>query len=326
LLAIDKVAFTIGSIEVRWYGIIIATGALLAVLLSTRIARVKGENPNHIWEVFPGALIGGILGARIGFFVAEPGAFKGLASLNPLNGGFQGLSIQGAMVGGILATLIYCRLAKIGLLRLMDIAAPGIAMAQGIGRLGNFINQEAYGTPCAQDEPLCITIDPINRRPGYQQYDRFHPTFAYEMILNFINAGIVYWLNLPRQQQRFALRDGDVFWVYAIIYSIGRFIIEGIRVDSAMAGDAKVPQLFAIVTIVVAFGFIAFNHRTRRTKQLAGATPTGRSATFTSGRHLTTQNSAASRGEQATKKISGVGGETDVADAKAINTASDETT
>ncbi len=283
MFLIDKVAFNIGGIEVRWYGIIIAFGALLAALLATRVARIRGENPDHIWQVFPWALIGGIIGARVGFFVAEPSTFKGLESLNPLSGGFQGLSIQGAMVGGILACWIYSRFSKLPLFRLMDVAAPGIAMAQGIGRLGNFVNQEAYGTPCAPNEPLCITIDPANRRPGYTQYSQFHPTFAYEMILNFINAGIVYWLNLPRQQKRFDLRDGDVFWIYAIIYSIGRFIIESIRVDSAMAGDAKVPQLFAIATIVVAFAFIAFNHRTRGAKQLAAATADGRTVSFTSG-------------------------------------------
>ncbi len=283
MFLIDKVAFTIGGIEVRWYGIIIAFGALLAALLATRVARIRGENPDQIWQVFPWALIGGIIGARVGFFVAEPSTFKGIESLNPLSGGFQGLSIQGAMVGGILACLIYCRLSKLSLFRLMDIAAPGIAMAQGIGRLGNFVNQEAYGAPCADNNPFCVVIDPANRKKGYENNTRFQPTFAYEMGWDFINAILVYWLNQPKQQKRFDLRDGDVFWIYAIIYSIGRFVIEGIRVDSAMAGDAKVPQLFAIATIVVAFAFIAFNHRTRGAKQLAAAAADGRAVTFTSG-------------------------------------------
>ncbi len=275
MLAIDKVAFTIFGLDVRWYGIIIATGALLAALIATRVARIRGENPDHVWQIFPWVLIGGILGARLGFFVSEPGQFNGdiLKALNPLAGGFQGLSIQGALVGGLIAGLLYTRLNKISLLRIMDIAAPGIAVAQGIGRLGNFVNQEAYGTPCAPNEPLCIVIDPENRRKGYEQYSTFHPTFAYEMIVNFLNAALCYWLNKPAQQQRFGLCDGDVFWIYAIIYSIGRFIIEAIRVDSAMAGDIKVPQLFAVITIVVAFAIIAYNHRTRpaSTPALAGA-------------------------------------------------------
>ncbi len=326
LFLIDKVAFTIGSIEVRWYGIIIATGALLAALLSTRVARIRKENPDHIWQVFPWALIGGIIGARLGFFVAEPSAFKGLDSLNPLGGGFQGLSIQGALVGGIIACWIYCRIAKLPLFRLMDIAAPGIAMAQGIGRLGNFVNQEAYGTPCANDNPFCVVIDQDNQHAPYKGngYSRFQPTFAYEMILNFINAGIVYWLNLPKQQKRFDLRDGDVFWIYAIIYSIGRFVIEGIRVDSAMAGDAKVPQLFAIATIVVAFGFIAFNHRTRGTKQLAGATPAGGATTFTSGDHITTDDAMENADEQAAEQISAAENEAGVTDAQEQTAATTE--
>ncbi len=303
MFLIDKVAFNIGGIEVRWYGIIIAFGALLAALLSTRVARIRGENPDHIWQVFPWALIGGIIGARVGFFVAEPSTFKGLESLNPLSGGFQGLSIQGAMVGGILACLIYCRFSKLSLFRLMDIAAPGIAMAQGIGRLGNFVNQEAYGAPCDANNSLCVVIDPINRKPGYEKYSRFQPTFAYEMGWDFINAILVYWLNMPKQQKRFDLRDGDVFWIYAIIYSIGRFVIEGIRVDSAMAGDAKVPQLFAIATIIVAFAFIAFNHRTRGAKQLAAATADGRSVTFTSSGQSLSSNAE-------TAKVTGAAAET----------------
>lgn len=307
MLGIDKVAFTIGSIEVRWYGIIIAFGALLAALLSTRVARQRGENPDHIWQVFPWALIGGIIGARLGFFISSPQDFKGWDSLNPLSGGFQGLSIQGAVVGGIIACWIYSRFSKLPLFRLMDIAAPGIALAQGIGRLGNYVNQEAYGSQCDDNNSLCVVID--NPPAPYKPGSRFQPTFAYEMVWDFMNAGVVYWLNQPRQQQRFGLRDGDVFWIYAIIYSIGRFIIESIRIDSAMAGGAKIPQLFAIATIVVAAAFIAYAHRTRGGAQLAGATVAGRNVTFTSGGKAVsaTDNKAADEqpaDEQAAEDIS----------------------
>ena len=138
---------------------------------------------------------------------------------------------------------------------------PGLAIAQGIGRWGNFFNQEAFGSQC--DLPWCIPISPDRQREvaGIQNPDpnaRFHPTFAYEMLWDFALAGVLIWLG---RQKRLRLREGDLLWVYLIGYSIGRFLIEQIRVDSATVAGLKTPALIALLTIVVGWTALIIMHR-----------------------------------------------------------------
>jgi phosphatidylglycerol:prolipoprotein diacylglycerol transferase len=211
--------------------------------------------------MFPWVLIAGIVGARLGFILSQIGdpAYQDLGRWIDIRQG--GLSIQGAVVGGILALVLYCRRYKLSFFKWADIIVPGLAIAQGIGRLGNYFNQEAFGSQC--DLPWCIPIAPDRQREvaGIQNPDpnaRFHPTFAYEMIWNFALAGLLLWLG---RQKRFRLREGDLLWVYLIGYSIGRFIIEQIRVDSATIGDIKTPALIALLTIVAGWTALIIRHR-----------------------------------------------------------------
>ena len=252
--------FTI-DIPVHWYGIVIMLGVVVASFIAYREARRRGEDPDHVWQMFPWILIFGIVGARAGFIISQLGDphYQDMSSWIRIWEG--GLSIQGAIVGGVLALIIYCRRYMLSFFMWGDIIVPGLALAQAIGRWGNYFNQEAFGSRC--DLPWCIPISPERQTEvaGITNPDpnaRFHPTFAYEMIWDLMTFGLLMWLG---RQKRFRLREGDLLWTYLIVYSIGRFLVEQIRVDSATVGDLKTPAIVAILTIAIAGAALIYRHR-----------------------------------------------------------------
>lgn len=260
----DRVAFTLFGIPVYWYGIMIMLGVLAASYVVYIEARRRGEDTDHVWQLFPWALIAGILGARIGWVVSEAGSrpFSDIWSIIDIRQG--GLSIQGTIIGGALAVILYCRRYKLSFFKWVDMIAPGLALGQAIGRWGNYFNQEAFGQPT--NLPWGIPID-VRRQAEVAGPDagftpssdlRFHPTFAYEMAWNLLNMILLLWLG---RQRRIQLREGDIFWVYLIFYSVGRYAIEELRVDSAMVSGFKAPQLFSIAAILFAVIMIAIRHR-----------------------------------------------------------------
>jgi phosphatidylglycerol:prolipoprotein diacylglycerol transferase len=266
----DREAFHIGpfqigsfrlDIPVHWYGIMIMLGVVVASFFAYREARRRGEDPDHVWQMFPWVLILGIVGARVGFILSQLGDPHYQDIGNWFRVWEGGLSIQGAIVGGVVAVLYYCRRYVLSFFKWADIIVPGLALAQAIGRWGNYFNQEAFGSQC--DLPWCIPISAQRQTEvaGIQNPDpnaRFHPTFAYEMIWDLINFGLLMWLG---RQKRIRLREGDLLWVYLIVYSIGRFVIEQIRIDSATVGGLKTPAIVAILTIVIAWTMLIYRHR-----------------------------------------------------------------
>jgi phosphatidylglycerol:prolipoprotein diacylglycerol transferase len=266
----DREAFRIGpfdifgfhvDIPVYWYGIMIMIGVIVASFMAYQEAKRRGEDPEHVWQMFPWVLIAGILGARIGFILSQIGdpAYQDIGRWFDIRQG--GLSIQGAVIGGVLALIFYCRKYKLSFFKWGDIIVPGLAVAQAIGRWGNYFNQEAFGSPC--DLPWCINISADRQREvaGIQNPDpntRFHPTFLYEMIWNLALAGLLLWLGRNR---KIRLREGDLLWIYLIGYSIGRFMIELIRVDSATVAGLKTPAVIALATIVIAWTALIIRHR-----------------------------------------------------------------
>ena len=132
--------------------------------------------------------------------------------------GGRGLGIFGAIIGGALGLIIYTRWKKLGTLRWLDIFAPGLILAQAIGRWGNFFNQELYGYPT--DLPWGLYIDPAHRLAGYESFSHFHPLFLYESLWNLL--GFVGLMEVGRKLSSL-LRDGDIFLLYVIYYGVGRF-------------------------------------------------------------------------------------------------------
>ena len=181
-----------------------------------------------------------------------------LDMINIRNGG---LGIPGAIIGGALALWLYCRNKKISFLTMTDTVIPGVALAQAIGRWGNFFNQELYGKPT--NLPWKIYIDPAHRVPGYQNVNYFHPLFLYESLWNLINMGILLWMG--RHFEKW-LKAGDLFYIYMIMYSIGRFSLEFLRLDASQVGGINFNQTFVILVALVAGVLLYLNHRPRRLK------------------------------------------------------------
>ena len=298
-------AFRIGDIVVRWYGIMIMLGVIVASYLAYREARRRREDPDHVWQLFPWVLIFGILGARVGWVIASLGDERQRDPANWFKIWEGGLSIHGAIVGAAIAIAVYSRRYNISFFKWADIIAPGLAVGQAIGRWGNFFNQEAFGGKT--DLPWGIPIAQDRQREvagqDFGPDARFHPTFAYEMIWDLLNFGLLMWLG---RQKRFKLREGDILWVYLIFYSIGRYAIEELRVDSALVSGIKTPQIVSIILIVLALVMLVLRHRPNSTAPLADERiggPATRVATSGSvpSKRMATAVSGASRGGTTTR-------------------------
>lgn len=257
------------DLNLRFYGVIIVTGAVVGAYVSTLEARRKGENPDYVWDGLLYALVGGILGARIYYLLTLPAtAVVGERSLefytqNPERIFFiweGGLHIFGAVLGGVLGLFIFTRVQKVKFLVWLDVAAPALLIAQAIGRWANYINQELYGPPT--DLPWGIYIEPIYRVAQYSTSEFFHPLFLYESLLNLLGFVLLMWL-----VRRYAdwFRDGDAFLVYLMIYPFNRFLMEFLRFDAPMIGNLNVTQALSAAVLVTAGVTLFIRHRTPQT-------------------------------------------------------------
>jgi len=210
-------------------------------------------------------LIGGIVGARLWHVFTPPPSMveQGLTTgyylthpLDLINTRKGGLGIPGAVIGGALAMLWYTRRHKLSFATWADIVAPGLALAQAIGRWGNFFNQEVYGAPT--NLPWAIFIDPQHRLPGFLDQERYHPLFLYESLWNLVNMGVLLWLG-KRYKDR--LKPGDIFLVYLVMYPVGRFLLEFLRLDSSQIAGINANQTIMAVVAVVAAVFLFLRHR-----------------------------------------------------------------
>ena len=257
--------FNIGPITVHFYGIIIMIGALLAALLASREAKRRGLDPEMVWDMLPWLLIAGVIGARIWHILTPPASMKaaGITTMyyltHPLdaiaiwNGG---LGIPGAVAGGALALYWYVRRHHQNFGTWVDIIAPGLALAQAIGRWGNFVNQELYGAPT--NLPWAIYIDPAHRLPEFANQAYYHPLFAYKSIYSIINMIVLLWLG---RKLIHWLRQGDIFLIYLIIYPIGRFLLEFLRLDPSPVAGINVNQTLMAVIAVSATVALIVRHR-----------------------------------------------------------------
>lgn len=264
-----------GNLSIHYYGIIIMTGAILAAVLAARLAKKNGMDPEVIWDILPWVLIAGIIGARL-WHIFTPPASSLINGKNPyfiypleaLKIWKGGLGIPGAVIGGAIALLIYCRAKKLSFGQWVDVIAPGLALAQAIGRWGNFVNQEVYGLP--SNLPWAIYIEPAYRLPGYENISRYHPTFLYESIWNLLNMGLLLILS-KRFKNKW--KDGDIFLVYLMFYAVGRFALEFVRIDySPIAGININQTLMAVVFVFAAFLF--FLHRLKKSPETETADST----------------------------------------------------
>ena len=227
----DRIAFTIFGIDVMWYGVLMATGMILGTFLAIKEAKRVGISEDDVLNLAMCAIPSGIIGARLYYVIFNWSYY----SQNPsqiLNFRGGGMAIHGALIGGILAGFIYTKIKKINFFKMADIALIGMPLAQAIGRWGNYINGEAHGGPTSL--PWGIMVDGV----------KVHPTFLYESIWDF---GIFILLWMFRKKKKY---EGQIAIYYIILYSLGRFFIEGLRTDSLMIGPLRMAQVISLVGVI----------------------------------------------------------------------------
>lgn len=245
---VDPVAFELpifGGISVRWYGIIITLGIVLAFLYC--IYRIKREQISFddLLDITLFTVIFGVIGARLYYVIMEWDSYDSFYDRIAIWNG--GLAIYGGIIAGGLTVFILCKRKKIPFLKMFDVAAPAVMIGQILGRWGNFMNGEAYGYEVPQGSPLYFIrmgLSP-SEEYGYTMH-YFHPTFLYESLWNLVGFIII---NLLYKKKKF---DGQIFLMYISWYGFGRMFIEGLRTDSLMIGDTiRVSQLVAFLCFAV---------------------------------------------------------------------------
>lgn len=211
----------------RAYALCIIAGIVVAMVISTRRWRARGGTADSLETVVMVAVPFGIVGARLYHVITDYQLYFGQArhpidALKIWNGG---LGIWGAVAGGALGAYLVARRRNIKFPALLDALAPGLVVAQAIGRLGNWFNQELFGRPTTL--PWALKISPDHRPVEYAQFATFHPTFAYELLWNLGTAAVLVWAD-----RKFRLGHGKVFALYVVLYTAGRFWIEALRIDT----------------------------------------------------------------------------------------------
>ena len=252
------IAFRLGPFSIAWYGIMITTGVIAATFLSYREAKRRGLDPEHVLRLVLFVLPLGMIGARI-YHVIDLWSYYSQHPAQIFGG--SGLGIFGAVLGGVIGLMIYTRWQKLSVLQWLDIVAPGMILAQAIGRWGNFFNQELYGYPT--DLPWGLYIDPVHRAAGYEGFERFHPLFFYEFSWNLL--GCILLLLIGRKLQK-RLLNGDIFCLYVIWYSIGRFYLEGLKIGVWELGGIPTARWITAIAMVVSTAIIIYRHNRRRAK------------------------------------------------------------
>lgn len=255
-LHVDSTAFTIGDFSIQWYGILITLGLVLAMAYAFTQVKKYGLNPDRVIDAVIGGIVGGIIGARAYYVLMEwdnyAGDWKSIFNLRE-----GGLAIYGGIIGALAVGCLVAKLRKVRILPLLDIAGIGFLLGQGIGRWGNFFNQEAFG--CNTTSLFGMSGGRIqewitNQYPNTTYYANFgteldpslpvHPCFLYESLWCLL--GFVLLALFAKKIRKF---DGQIFLIYIGWYGLERAFVEGLRTDSLVIGNVRISQLLAILCV-----------------------------------------------------------------------------
>ncbi len=239
----------IGPLSLHIYGLCIALGVVAAVTISSRRWQARGGDPDDISTIAIWAVPAGVIGARL-YHVATDWKMYRDDWVDALKITQGGLGIPGGIAAGVLVGWWVVRRHGWPIRDLLDVVAPAIPVAQAIGRVGNWFNQEVFGGPT--DLPWGLEIDPEHRPAGLESYETFHPTFLYEALWNLSLAGFIIWLD-----RRKVLRRGELFLVYVFGYAVGRLWVESLRSDPAslILGMRVNTWMSIVVALGAAFAF-----------------------------------------------------------------------
>jgi len=244
-LIVNPVLFNLGPLEIRWYGFLIASSIFIAYFLGRKLALREGIKEDYLIEMIFWGIIAGIVGARLYYVAFEFDLYRKypMEIFKIWNGG---LAIHGAIFGALLSGFLYTRLRKsagISFWQASDIFTSVLPLAQAIGRWGNFMNHEAYGAPT--NLPWKMYVPPAYRMPGFGQYEYFHPTFLYESLWDLFVFFLVF--NYTRKSRK---RYGETTGLYLVLYSAGRYFVEGLRLDSLKVGEFRTAQVISIILMI----------------------------------------------------------------------------
>lgn len=239
----NPVAFTIFGIDVMWYGVLISLGMVLAVLITYKRAPLHDIKSDHVLDFVLICIPLGIIGARLYYVIFNWSYYAGdfMRIINIRSGG---LAIHGGLIFGLGAAVILCLVWKYRPLNVLDLAIPSVALAQSIGRWGNYFNSEAHGGPT--DLPWAVMIDGVP----------CHPTFLYESIWCLLLFIFLLWMDNHRKF------EGQIILLYGMLYSVERFFVEALRTDSLMIGPFKQAQVLSLTVIIVcAAAYVILNRK-----------------------------------------------------------------
>jgi phosphatidylglycerol:prolipoprotein diacylglycerol transferase len=263
----NPIAFSIFSIDVYWYGIIIIAGVISGLLLARYRAKKNGEDPEIYSDFLLYALISAIIGARLYYVAFAWDDYKdNLLDIFATREG--GLAIYGGVIGSLIALIVYTKVKKLSFTQMADTAVPGLALGQMIGRIGNFINMEAFGgytdsvfamaLKAGKAKIPASMVEHIGPLAGYEgNYLQVQPTFAYESLWNL---GVVIILMIYTKHKKF---QGEILAMYFLLYGLGRSWIEGLRTDQLLIGSTTIAisQVLSIALVIVSGVFIVYKRK-----------------------------------------------------------------
>ncbi|MCR4963892.1 MAG: prolipoprotein diacylglyceryl transferase [Firmicutes bacterium] len=235
----DPVAFSIGPLDIRWYGLIISVAFAIGIFLALRETQRQGLDTDHTYGILLWLIPAAIIGARL-YYVIFSWHMYADDPISALYIWHGGLAIHGGVIAGILVAILYCRRHKLKFLQWADIFMPSLVLGQAMGRWGNFFNTEAYGREIPADSFWSWIPMQVYAGGAYH-----HPTFLYESIWDLLVFFALLWM--IRQPHR----HGHIFACYLILYSCGRFFIESLRTDSLMLGPLRVAMLVSSLGVLV---------------------------------------------------------------------------
>ena len=251
----------IGFLTIRWYGLLIASAVLIGVSLSQYLAKRRNVNPELLSDLSIWLVIGAIPAARI-YYVLFQWAEYAQHPERIIAIWQGGIAIHGAIIGGVVAALIFAKLKQVSFWQLADLVAPSLILGQAIGRWGNFFNSEAFGSPT--NLPWKLYIPPEHRPPELVSFEYFHPTFLYESLWDLMVFALLMTLFFRSLRSQPRLKIGTLFMVYWVTYSLGRFWIEGLRTDSLMLGPLKMAQMVSLTGIILGLAGLAWLYLAKR--------------------------------------------------------------
>ena len=250
-------SFSIGGLNIAYYGLILATGMLLGILLAAREAKISGQNPDTYWDFAIYAILFSVVGARIYYVIFEWDMYKDdLLSIFNLRSG--GLAIYGAVISAFITLFVYCKIKKLNPLMVGDTCIPALLLGQIVGRWGNFMNREAFGEYTDSLLAMRLPIEAVRTRDISDNiaahivegtnYIQVHPTFLYESLWNLM---ILLLMFAYRKHKKF---QGEMCLFYFAGYGLGRFIIEGLRTDQLIIPGTQlaVSQVLSLCLLLLA--------------------------------------------------------------------------